>query len=218
MPIERGVRSLLTLLQTNILSRNPETGTVAVGHSRPSSAAGIVFVFALLGCSVASAQTARFSYVRTVGSGFNQPGDMAIDGNGNIFVADSRNQLVKEIVAVNGAVSSNSQVITIASGFNWPDAIALDVHGNLFVANDKGDTLIVRPGRECKLARRNTLDDGAGSTPMFDGRTLFLRAGEALYAIGVPGSLSGNELFRKSIPAPATRGEMRPPVANANDQ
>jgi len=141
VPIERGVRSLLTLLQTNILSRNPETGTVAVGHSRPSSAAGIVFVFALLGCSVASAQTARFSYVRTVGSGFNQPGDMAIDGNGNIFVADSRNQLVKEIVAVNGAVSSNSQVITIASGFNWPDAIALDVHGNLFVANAGSGTI-----------------------------------------------------------------------------
>jgi outer membrane protein assembly factor BamB len=103
------------------------------------------------------------------------------------------------------------------AGANFYASLAI-ADGTLFVANDKGDTLVVRPGREFKLARRNTLDDGAGSTPTFDGRTLFLRAGEALYAIGVPGSLSGNELFRKPIPAPVTRGETRPPVASANDK
>ncbi len=76
------------------------------------------------------------------------------------------------------------QTLEIPSG-NFYGSLAL-AGGKLFVSNDKGSTLVVTPGKEFKSIRQNSLDDGAASTPMFDGRTLFLRAGDLLYAIGAP--------------------------------
>ena len=51
----------------------------------------------------AEAQTAHFSgAVATLGSGFSFPSGVAVDGNGNIFVADTGNSSVKEILAAGG--------------------------------------------------------------------------------------------------------------------
>ena len=41
----------------------------------------------------------------TIAIGFNDPYSVAVDGTGNVFVADYANNAVKEIVAVGGAVS-----------------------------------------------------------------------------------------------------------------
>jgi hypothetical protein len=53
-----------------------------------------------------------------VGSSFNAPTGAAVDGSGDVFVADYGNSAVKEIVAVNGVVSSSSTVHTVGSGFS----------------------------------------------------------------------------------------------------
>ena len=68
----------------------------------------------------------------TLGGGFNSPGGVAVDGNGNVFVADTYNHAVKEIPP--GCVTSGC-VKTVGSGFNLPAGVAVDGGGNLFVAD-----------------------------------------------------------------------------------
>jgi sugar lactone lactonase YvrE len=80
------------------------------------------------------------STVVTVGSGFSGPQGVAVDGAGNVFVADSGNNAVKEIEAGTGgnvawAVSSASTVVTVGSGFEAPQGIAVDGAGDVFVAD-----------------------------------------------------------------------------------
>ncbi len=82
------------------------------------------------------AQTAHFSGVFSIiGSGFQYPGGVAVDSAGNVFVGDTGNGAVKEIVAVNGAVSSSSTVNTVGSGFLHPYGVAVDGAGSVYLAD-----------------------------------------------------------------------------------
>jgi sugar lactone lactonase YvrE len=72
----------------------------------------------------------------TLGSGFNMPTGVAVDGYGNVFVADSANNAVKEIL-VGGAVK------TLASGFLSPQGVAVDGAGNIIVA-DTNNSVVKR--------------------------------------------------------------------------
>jgi hypothetical protein len=76
-----------------------------------------------------------YTTVNTVGSGISYPAGVAVDGSGNVFVADNGNNAVKEIVAVGGVVSSSSTVNTVGSGFSNPEGVAVDGSGNVFVAD-----------------------------------------------------------------------------------
>src|SRR6266702_1961428 len=85
----------------------------------------------------AEAQTAHFSWaVPTLGSGFNS-GGVAVDGSGNVFVADTGNSAVKEILAASGYTTVN----TLGSGFSFPSGVAVDGSGNVFVA-DTGNNAV----------------------------------------------------------------------------
>jgi hypothetical protein len=82
------------------------------------------------------------STVNTIlSTGLNAPTGVAVDGNGNVFVADSANNLVKEIVAgtggdAAGVVSPNSTVNTILStGLNDPTGVAVDSAGDVFISD-----------------------------------------------------------------------------------
>src|SRR6185503_383352 len=54
----------------------------------------------------------------------------------------------------------------------------------LFLGNDRGEMVVLEPGREFKLLRKNELPEGSGASPVFAGSHLFLRAGNLLYRIG----------------------------------
>ena len=56
--------------------------------------------------------------------------------------------------------------------------------GKLYLSNDTGTTLVLEPGKEYKELSRNLLDEGAGGSPAFAGKQLFVRGGEELYCIG----------------------------------
>ena len=80
-----------------------------------------------------------------VGSGFNSPFGMAIDGSGNVFVAENDTSSIKEIVAGTGGaaagkVNASSTVVTIGSGFNYPKSLAIDGAGNIFVADSNSNS------------------------------------------------------------------------------
>jgi len=132
-----------------------------------------------------------------------------------ILYAVNNAGVLQALDAVTGK-SIYQQTLDLRSGATGANLYACLVFagGNLFVANDRGDTLVVKPGREFKSVQHNTLDEGANSTPMFDGRTLFLRVGEALYAIGVPGNESVREPTREPFRAPVTSVETHPPGAS----
>jgi sugar lactone lactonase YvrE len=86
----------------------------------------------------ASAQTAHFSGAQSlsvVASGFNTPAGVTLDSSGNIYVADALNNVVREILAVNGSIPASPTMVTLGSGFKSPIAIALDGSGNVYVAD-----------------------------------------------------------------------------------
>jgi hypothetical protein len=81
----------------------------------------------------AGAQTAHFSGAQfTVGGGFAQVWDVAVNGSGNVFVADPDYNAVKEIPS---GCTSSTCVKTLGSGFQSPFAVAVDGSGNVFVAD-----------------------------------------------------------------------------------
>jgi sugar lactone lactonase YvrE len=81
-----------------------------------------VFADTTSGAYLPSAQT-------TLGSGFSEPGGVAVDGAGNVYVADFDNSAIKEIPAAGGLVQ------TLGRGFSYPYDVAVDGAGNVFVAD-----------------------------------------------------------------------------------
>jgi sugar lactone lactonase YvrE len=68
--------------------------------------------------------------------GFSNPAAVAVDGAGNIFVADASANTVDEIAA-----GTNTAVV-IGSGFKSPSGVAVDANGNLFVADSANDRIV----------------------------------------------------------------------------
>ncbi len=85
---------------------------------------------------LAVGQTAHFAGAQSVlGSSFAMPHAVASDRNGNVFVADTNDGMVKEIVAVNGSIPASPLIRVLGSGFSLPWSIAVDTSGNVFVAD-----------------------------------------------------------------------------------
>jgi sugar lactone lactonase YvrE len=70
-----------------------------------------------------------------LGSGLSGPGGVAVDAAGNVFVGDSNNDMVKEMVASSGW----SKVNTLGFAFSFPNGVALDGAGNVYVADTYHD-------------------------------------------------------------------------------
>jgi streptogramin lyase len=99
------------------------------------------WVLALALCAAATA--AEAATIVTLGSGFNSPAGVAVDGRGNVFVADADNNAVKEILA-----PGYTTVNTLGSGFNSPRGVAVDSRGNVFVGDYGNNAVkeILAPG------------------------------------------------------------------------
>lgn len=71
-----------------------------------------------------------------IASGLNSPQGITIDGSGNLYIADTLNNAIKEL-------ATGSQTLTnlITTGLNNPQAIALDSAGNLYIA-DTGNKVV----------------------------------------------------------------------------
>ncbi len=99
---------------------------------------GWLAAFGLLAVhSPLQAQTVRGYATLTISSPSDySPQDVAVDGNGNVFVTYTGEAAVYEIVAANGVVSPNSQVIPLGGNtFSRPFGLAADSSGDVFVAD-----------------------------------------------------------------------------------
>ena len=75
---------------------------------------------------------ASASCVKTLGGGFNFPMGVAIDGSGNLYVADEGNGAVKEM---SPACTNSACVATLGDGFSQPQYVAVDRSGNVYVTD-----------------------------------------------------------------------------------
>jgi hypothetical protein len=83
----------------------------------------------------------------------SQPQGIALDGNGNLFIADTNNQRVREVEAVGGVITAGSTIVAVAGNGNtgatactatpvaatsavvWaPSGVAVDAAGNVYIA------------------------------------------------------------------------------------
>ena len=80
-----------------------------------------------------------FNFQNPVGApvlGFNEPFGIAVDGNGNVFVADQQNHVVEEILAP-GYTTVNGYYLDYDVDYNTftPVWVAVDGSGNIFVGD-----------------------------------------------------------------------------------
>ncbi len=71
-----------------------------------------------------------------VSSGLNGPADVAVDGAGNVYIADFGNNAIKKWTAASNTVST-----VVSSGLSQPIGVAVDRAGNVYIA-DTSDNAI----------------------------------------------------------------------------
>ena len=65
-----------------------------------------------------------------VGSGLGYPNGVAVDGSGNVYIADSGHNAIKEWTPAN-----NTLTTLVSLGLNSPESVAVDGQGNVYIAD-----------------------------------------------------------------------------------
>jgi sugar lactone lactonase YvrE len=99
---------------------------------------------------------------------FDDPAGVAVDANGNLYVADRGNRIIRKITSA-GAVTT---LAGIAAGFSVPTGVAVDVAGNVFVTDPFKNTIrkISSAGVVTTFAGQENFSgatDGAGTAARF---------------------------------------------------
>jgi sugar lactone lactonase YvrE len=84
-----------------------------------------------------AAPPAQAQTIVGIGSGFQDPAGLVADSSGNVFVADYRAGVVREIVA-----PAYTTVKTVGGAISSPVGVALDSSGNLYVASQASASII----------------------------------------------------------------------------
>jgi sugar lactone lactonase YvrE len=80
------------------------------------------------------------------GAQFNHPNGLAVDASGNIYVADTGNDCIREVFARTGIINtvagtgttlgySGDNGLAVAATLDSPEGVAVDASGNLFIAD-----------------------------------------------------------------------------------
>jgi streptogramin lyase len=77
------------------------------------------------------------------GSNLASPAGIAVDGSGNVYVADTGNNAIEEALAINGSYSVNSAISRLYTfaGTRGPAGVAVDGSGNVYVSDIGSNTV-----------------------------------------------------------------------------
>ncbi len=140
---------------------------------------------------------------------FNFPTGVTVDGSGNVYVADTTNNLVRKITPT-GVVSTLAGLIGVAGSsdgtgnqalFNHPGGLTIDASGNLYLADTGNSTIrrIAPAGLVTTIAGLPGvagLEDGAGNALFNQPRDLAVDSAGNLFVAD-----TGNAAIRKITPA-----------------
>lgn len=141
---------------------------------------------------------------------FNQPAGVAVDNNGNVYVADFHNHTIRKITPA-GAVSTlaglagshgGADGIGSTARFFYPSGVAVDNAGNVYVAEEYNHTIrTISPGGSVTtlagFPQSGGAADGTGSAARFS-----YPEGVAVDTLGnVYVADNGNNTIRKVTPA-----------------
>jgi hypothetical protein len=171
---------------------------------RKITPAGMVSTFAgtagMIGSADGTGAAARFGF----------PFDVATDGAGNVYVADTYNHTIRKItpatvvttLAGAAGMSGSTDGAGAAARFNYPQGVAADSAGNVYVADTNNDIIrkITPAGLVTTLAGMAGVPgstDGTGAVARFNGPQGVATDGAGnLYV-----SDTGNSTIRKITPA-----------------
>jgi sugar lactone lactonase YvrE len=126
------------------LSAGSTSGTgnalIEFTYSANSSTSALTGTLTIAGMTYTITQAAagftRSGLVTTlVSSGLDAPEAVAVDGQGNVYIADSLDNDIKEWIASSGPVN------LLVSGLNDPTGVAVDSHGNVYFADQKNNAI-----------------------------------------------------------------------------
>jgi sugar lactone lactonase YvrE len=115
-----------------------------------------------------------------VAAKFRQPHGIALDGSGNLYVADTDNHRIRKIVIATGVVTTLAGSGTggyadgtgTAAQFNYPNGIAVHSSGNVYVADSANNRIrkITPAGEVSTFAGSGTSGyaDGTGTAAKFN--------------------------------------------------
>ncbi|TAN22609.1 MAG: choice-of-anchor D domain-containing protein [Acidobacteria bacterium] len=93
--------------------------------------------------TAARAQTAQFTSAQsTIGSGLNSPFDVAVDGSGNVYIADSGNNRVLKETLSGGSYTQSTVADASTNGLNSPTGVAADGSGNVYIADNNNNRVL----------------------------------------------------------------------------
>ena len=142
---------------------------------------------------------------------FNQPNGLAIDAQGNLYIADTGNSTIRKVTpaGVVTTIAGSAEITGSADGqgpaarFSSPTGVAVDGSGNLFVTDTGNNTIreITAAGLTSTIAGTSGItgsSDGSGSGALFKGPTgIVVDSSGNLFVAD-----TGNDTIRKVSPSP----------------
>jgi hypothetical protein len=143
---------------------------------------------------------------------FNNPTGMCDDGAGTVYLADTGNHVIRQIVVSSGVVTTlagmagtagSADGTGLAASFNGPASVACDHMGNVYVGDNGNHTvrrIVIATKKVTTIAGTAGVTgstDGAGTAALFGGPTslaadaagnLFVSDGNTVRFIGISGS------------------------------
>jgi kumamolisin len=184
---------------------------------RKITSAGAVTTFAGGGGSTLSGSTDGTG----TNARFNFPVDVAVDSGGNVYVADTNNDTIREItpagvvttIAGAAGISGSNDGVGTGARFNSPSGVRLDAAGNVYIADTNNHTIrrLTPTGIITTLAGSAGVSgssDGVGSAARFNSPSNALPAASGnVYVID-----TNNFTLRKGTPS--TVPTIQTPPAN----